>query len=127
MQAAIKNKQNAEPVVISAGPGGEPGDIRKVLVWFHIITTSDGTQGLVSDQNIKDQVAVMNQAYRGIFTFELRGIKLYALRRQNLIYCVHKTYLIYQKFPFVSTIQARPSRPRIIGSIAASQTPMDVS
>ena len=62
-----------------------PGSV-KVPVYFHILTSSDGTKGRVTKEAIRAQIKVLNDAFAGItpygnetptpFTFEVAGIEV---------------------------------------------------
>jgi hypothetical protein len=47
---------------------------KQIPVYFHIIKPSNGSGGEVSDAQIKEQIAVLNAAFEGVFEFTESGI-----------------------------------------------------
>jgi hypothetical protein len=60
----LERKQQAKPPAPSPSSGGD------IEVHFHVIQSSTGA-GAVTDQQIRDQITVLNQAFMPDFTFSL--------------------------------------------------------
>jgi hypothetical protein len=55
------------------GPNRRLTVAKQIPVYFHVIKRSNGSGGVVSDSQIAQQVAVLNDSYEGVFEFTYMG------------------------------------------------------